>query len=104
MKEPVVVLARDVGVPRLAGRSSPRGRVRRAVAGCGALGSSASLVAPAQLLELVLQPLELAFLGILDVGELVARGRGADELVELEMDRPRIAILGRLHEEDHEKR
>src|SRR5687768_4118914 len=60
--------------------------------------------APAELAELLLERLDLVVGRLLDVGEGVARLLlGADQLVELEVKRVGVAVLGGLDHEDHQE-
>lgn len=57
----------------------------------------------AELFEFLLQKRQLFVFHVLDVDENVTRrGNGADELVELEVDGMRVAVLRILDEEDHD--
>jgi len=58
----------------------------------------------AELLELLLQEGEFVVAHILDINKhITRRPDSADELVELEVDGARVAVLGVLDEEDHEE-
>jgi hypothetical protein len=55
--------------------------------------------------ELLLQTSELFVGEVLEIDEVVAGGfHGADELMELELDRLRLAVLRVLNDEHHEER
>ena len=59
----------------------------------------------AQPTEMAVEDLHLVFAQILDVDEPVTRPLdGGDQLVQLQMDRLRVLVLGSLDEENHQKR
>ena len=58
-----------------------------------------------KLIELVLHLIEILVAAVFKIDEFIAcRFDAADQFVELEMDRPRVPILGVLNKEHHEER